>query len=71
MERTTAEVPAELQRAGAPAEAIDAARRFLEECDGVKFARETREETAWRAAVEQVYRIVDTTKPADATRGAA
>jgi len=71
MERTSAEVPVELRRAVVPADAIDAVQQFLGECDGVKFARETRGAAAWRAAVEQVYRIVDTTKPADAAQGAA
>jgi hypothetical protein len=77
LEQTTAEVPVVLGQAGAGREATDAARRLLESCDAVKFARDRPDPAACRAAVEAVYRIVDGTKPADASatggaqRGAA
>jgi hypothetical protein len=71
MECTSSEVPAELRRAGAAEAAIDEVRRLLADCDGVKFARQMPVSNAWRDAVERVYRIVDTTKPAEVAKGAA
>jgi hypothetical protein len=71
MECTSAEVPAELRRAGASEAAIEEVRRLLADCDGVKFARHLPASNAWRDAVERVYGIVDTTKPAEIAKGAA
>lgn len=62
LEHTTEEVPERLRQAGAAA--VDEVTRLLDECDRVKFARHRPESTSWREAVEQVYRIVDSTKPA-------
>ena len=75
MEETTDEVPDSLVQAGAPERAIGAIDELLRDCDRVKFAREVPGPEAWKAAVERVYRIVDTTKPVEApetaSRGAA
>lgn len=65
LERTTAEVPEALQHAGAPAEAGLLARALLESGDRVKFARVDAGAADCRAAVEEAYRLVDLTKPAD------
>jgi hypothetical protein len=66
MEQTTAELPESLHQAGAPEESIQATRALLEGCDHVKFARAAPGPSDWKAAVESVYRIVDTTKPVEA-----
>jgi len=66
MERTTTEVVPALKQAGAEARATQEARAVLELCDRVKFARERLDAAACRAAVEQAYRIVDATRPAEA-----
>lgn len=73
MEQTTAEVPDRLRQAGAPIEAIDAARDLLGRCDLVKFAKELPRPDDCRTAIEAAYRIVDATKPRppEAERGAA
>jgi hypothetical protein len=76
MEHTTAEVPALLEQAGAPATAVRRIHALLESCDGVKFARRAPDPSACRAAIEEAYEIVDATKPAaspgaDLNRGAA
>lgn len=77
MERTTAELPPPLLQAGAPHDAVRAARALLERCDLVKFARLLPEAARCRAEVEDAYRIVDATRPAepalarDEGRGAA
>jgi hypothetical protein len=65
MERTTSEVPAALQYAGAPAEAGLLARALLESGDRVKFARVDAGPADCRSAVEEAYRLVDMTKPAE------
>jgi hypothetical protein len=67
LERTTSEVPAELASAGAPTEAGSLARALLESGDRVKFARLGAGPAECRAAVEEAYRLVDMTKPAEAT----
>ena len=60
---------------GAPREAIPPTRALLERADRVKFAGERPDPTECRQAVEEVYGIVDATRPAhaaaDAERGAA
>jgi hypothetical protein len=66
LERTTSEVPGALQHAGAPADAGFLARALLESGDRVKFARVDAGPSDCRAAVEEAYRLVDLTKPADA-----
>lgn len=76
LEHTTDEIPARLRQAGAGAEPIGEVAALLAECDQVKFARHRPGPADSRIAVERVYRIVDTTKPADADgeavrRGAA
>jgi hypothetical protein len=65
LERTTSEVPGALQNAGAPAEAGALARALLESGDRVKFARLGAGPSDCRAAVEEAYRLVDMTKPAE------
>jgi hypothetical protein len=76
MEHTSDEAPVLLRQAGATDDAILRVQSLLGECDRVKFARLLPEAAAWRTAVEQVYRIVDTTKPLEsvsdeARKGAA
>ena len=66
LERTTAEVPGALQHAGAPVDAGSLARTLLESGDRVKFARLDAGPLDCRAAVEEAYRLVDLTKPAEA-----
>lgn len=66
LERTTSEVPGALSRAGAPADAGFLARALLESGDRVKFARLDAGPADCRSAVEEAYRLVDLTKPADA-----
>ncbi len=66
LERTTSEVPGALQDAGAPADAGFLARTLLESGDRVKFARLDAGPADCRAAVEEAYRLVDITKPAEA-----
>ncbi len=70
MERTSGEIPVLLEEAGAPREAIRSARALLERCDGVKFARERPDPERCRASVEEAYRIVDATRPAEEPRSA-
>jgi hypothetical protein len=65
LERTTSEVPGALQHAGAPTDAGFLARTLLESGDRVKFARVAAGPSDCRAAVEEAYRLVDMTKPAD------
>ncbi len=65
MESTTAEVPGLLAEAGAPQEAARSARGLLERCDGVKFARELPDPAWCRTSVDEAYRIVDATRPAE------
>jgi hypothetical protein len=71
MEHTTAEVPRMLEQAGATRETIRRVGELLLESDGVKFARALPDPSAWRNAVERVYRIVDTTKPREAEQAPA
>jgi hypothetical protein len=71
LERTTGEVPASLQQAGAAPASIGDARALLEGCDRVKFARATPGPEDWKSAIETVYRIVDQTRPAEAGPRAA
>ena len=73
MERTSAEVPTRLRQAGAHDEAIEAAAGLLGRCDMVKFANDVPGSDECRAAIEEAYRIVDSTKPrpAAAEAGAA
>lgn len=66
LERTTSEVPGALQHAGAPADAGFLARALLESGDRVKFARVEAGPADCRATVEEAYRLVDMTKPAEA-----
>jgi len=70
IERTTGELPDLLRQAGAPAAAIRDVDAVLQECDGVKFARVRPDVPACRGEVERVYRVVDTTKPAEAPHAA-
>jgi hypothetical protein len=65
LERTTGEVPPPLLQAGAPHDAVRAARALLERCDLVKFARVRPDAGRCRAEVEDAYRIVDATRPAE------
>lgn len=65
LERTTSEVPTALQQAGAPADASMLARALLESGDRVKFAKVGAGPAECRAAVEEAYRLVDGTKPAE------
>jgi hypothetical protein len=65
MESTTAEVPGLLAEAGAPREAARSARVLLERSDGVKFARELPDPARCRNSVDEAYRIVDATRPAE------
>ncbi len=65
MEHTTGEVSALLAESGAPQDAVRSARSLLELCDGVKFARELPEPAWCRASVDEAYRIVDATRPAE------
>jgi len=65
LERTTSEVPGALQHAGAPADASVLARALLESGDRVKFAKVGAGPAECRAAVEEAYRLVDMTKPAE------
>jgi hypothetical protein len=73
MERTSAEVPIRLRQAGAHDEGIEAAAGLLGRCDMVKFANDVPGSDECRAAIEEAYRIVDSTKPrpAPAQAGAA
>lgn len=73
MERTTAEIPDRLLQAGAPREILGAVQGVMEQCDAVKFAAVRPGSDAWKSVVEEIYRIVDTTKPQTAAseRGAA
>jgi len=71
MEVTTAEARPILEQGGTPARAIAASHALLTDCDRVKFARETPGPDAWKAAVEEIYRIVDATKPVDTRESAA
>jgi len=71
MEQTTEEVPGTLEQSGAPRPAIEDTVRMLRGCDRVKFARELPGAKDWKAAVEEVYRIVDRTKPVAAAGSAA
>ena len=66
MEHTTAEVPPLLEQAGAPAAAIETTEGCLRICDEIKFARGSAGPPEWKAGVESVYRVVDTTKPVEA-----
>jgi hypothetical protein len=65
LERTTSEVPGALGHAGAPTDAGFLARALLESGDRVKFARVDAGPADCRAAVEEAYRLVDWTKPAE------
>ncbi|MBZ5640735.1 MAG: BatD family protein [Acidobacteriia bacterium] len=65
MEQTTDEIPVLLKEAGAPQDAIRPARELLRRADGVKFAREVADPGRCRASVEEAYRIVDATRPAE------
>ena len=65
LERTTSEVPGALQHAGAPADAGFLARALLESGDRVKFARVEAGPADCRATVEEAYRLVDMTRPAE------
>jgi hypothetical protein len=67
MEATTPEVPDRLAQAGAPQIGIELTAELLERCDLVKFAREDAGPDACRASIEHAYRIVDVTKPIEAT----
>lgn len=71
LERTTAEVPGALHGAGAPTDAGFLARTILESGDRVKFARDNAGPAECRAAVEEAYRLVDITKPAEAPLASA
>lgn len=78
LEHTTEEVPELLRQAGAPDEPIDWTYQALGLCDRVKFAKYRPEASSCRSAVDEVYRIVDNTKPvaeapapAEGERGAA
>ncbi len=63
MERTTEEIPPRLSQAGAGREAVDVAHDVLRRCDAVKFAGERPGPAEWKGIVEDVYRVVDVTRP--------
>ncbi len=65
LDRTTSEVPLQLQSAGAPVEAAVLARTLLDASDRVKFARENAGPADCRTSVEEAYRLVDMTKPVE------
>ncbi len=65
LERTTSEVPGALQIAGAPSDAGHLARALLDAGDRVKFAQVAAGPADCRGAVEEAYRLVDLTKPAE------
>jgi hypothetical protein len=71
LERTTSEVPGALLHAGAPQDAGALARALLESGDRVKFAKLGAGPADCRAAVEEAYRLVDMTKPAETGADAA
>lgn len=71
LEKTTSEVPGALRPAGAEDSAVRGVRALLEQADMVRFARSVVDGETCRRAVEEAYRIVDATKPAETTRGAA
>ena len=71
LERTTSEVPAALQQAGAPGDAGTMARALLESSDRVKFAKVGAGPAECRAAVEEAYALVDLTTPVEAPAGQA
>jgi hypothetical protein len=65
MERTTEELAPMLRQAGAPEKGILAVVEILARCDLVKFAGERPGPEHARETVEQAYRLVDVTKPAE------
>ena len=65
MEHTTEEVIPLLRQAGAPAAPLDEVRPLLVRCDLVKFAKQRADTETCRTAMEEAYRIVDRTKPAE------
>lgn len=67
MEQTTEDVGPLLAQAGAPASAVSDVRAFLTRCDLVKFAKAPVDAGACRSALDETYRLVDRTKPAEAT----
>lgn len=71
LERTTSEVPGELQTAGAPSDAGYLTRALLDAGDRVKFAQVAAGPADCRIAVEDAYRLVDMTKPAEIRTDAA
>ena len=66
MESTTEEALAQLRQAGCAVGGVQPIRVLLERCDRVKFAREKALAADCRSAVEEAYRVVDLTKPAEA-----
>jgi hypothetical protein len=66
-DRTTYEILEALRVARIPARATGMTREFLAACDLVKFAKYRPESEESRRAVESAYRLVDETKPAEAT----
>lgn len=62
LEHTTSEVAGQLGAAGVGRETIGNVERLLHSCDAVKFAKLRPDPASCRAAVEEVYRIVDSTK---------
>ena len=65
MERTSGEVPGVLEQARTPGLTIESTRDLLGLADRVKFAGERPAPGNCRRAIDTVYEIVETTKPAD------
>jgi hypothetical protein len=65
LERTTSEVAAALVEGDVPRDRIDETSALLMTCDEVKFAGVRPRAEACRARVEEAYRLVDATRPAD------
>ena len=66
MESTTSEIHGLLSQTGIESDAARETENLLINCDQVKFAKSCPDAASCKQAVEQVYRIVDTTRPADA-----
>jgi len=66
MESTTSEIHGLLSQTGIESNPAREAETLLINCDQVKFAKSRPDAPSCKQAVEQVYRIVDTTRPADA-----
>jgi hypothetical protein len=63
METTTADVPQSLSQVGVREASIGATHTVLEGADQVKFAGLKPGPAEWKTVIEEIYRIVDCTKP--------